>query len=56
MTPYICENTIVKSRHGREGQVISVDRKTKTAVIKSETSIWTTKTENLTVVSYKEVK
>lgn len=60
MTPYICEGTIVKTSTGREGKVISVDRKIKIAVIgpnrPSARVAFTELLKNLEVVSYREVE
>lgn len=55
MTPFICVNTIVQTPN-KSGLVISVDREKKIAVVRSKDGFFTEKFENLSVVSYKEVK
>ncbi len=55
-TPYVCENTIVRLRNGKEGLVIGVDTAFKIATIKSKGTFHTEQTKNLVVVSYKGVE
>ncbi len=55
MTPYICENTIVRSRNGRVGIVIGVDHKNKLVVVQTGWSFWTVDMECLMIISYKGV-
>lgn len=55
-TPYVCEGTIVRTKHGKEGRIIGIDRKHKLATIQVDKSVCSEKLENLRVVSYKGVE
>lgn len=56
MNSYICVGTEIRDRAGRRGIVSSVDKDSKLAVIRVRGKYIVEHTDNLQVISYKEVE
>ena len=56
MNKFMCPGTrVVNKVTQKDGKVITIDRKSGTAVIESKSGVWTERVQNLEVISYKEV-
>ncbi len=54
--PYVCEGTMVRTNHNREGFVIGIDQENKIVLVRAGSTSFTEKLENISVVSYRGIE